>query len=613
MDKQYDAMALATLRELAKSKGLKGITALRKQELIEVLINLDKATTDGATLQNVDISQEEVIMDNQESRKVSNERKNIRTTETIQAEAKNADVKKVEYKKVETNSVRPRNYESKNNETRNSEIRNNEIRNSELRNNDIKNSEVRNIESRNNELKNKEIKHSGSKFETTTFDLKRDNKATSYNKENLQGSKIENNIEHSTNTNSTYINQGETILNREDNKTDGKDIKKANFIPTEMEQLDSGETKEGILEVLPDGYGFIRCDNFLPGENDVYVSPAQIRRFNLKTGDIVSGNTRIRNQNEKFSALLYVKTVNGFHPAEAQKRKKFEELTPIFPNERIHLEVPGASVSMRMVDLVSPIGKGQRGMIVSQPKTGKTTLLKQIAKAITKNHPDMSLIILLIDERPEEVTDIKESIEGKNVEVIYSTFDELPDNHKRVSEMVIERAKRLVEHKKDVVILLDSITRLARAYNLTVQASGRTLSGGLDPAALHMPKKFFGAARNMREGGSLTILATALVDTGSRMDDVVFEEFKGTGNMELVLDRSLSEKRIFPAIDLPKSSTRRDDLLLSQSEMEANYLIRKALGGLKSDEALERIIEMFLKTKTNAELIEVIKKTKIVL
>jgi transcription termination factor Rho len=379
-----------------------------------------------------------------------------------------------------------------------------------------------------------------------------------------------------------------------------------------MEQLDSGETKEGILEVLTDGYGFIRCDNYLPGENDVYVSPAQIRRFNLKTGDIVTGNTRIKSQNEKFSALLYIKAVNGFPPNEAQKRNKFEDLTPIFPNERIYLETPGAGIATRIVDLVSPIGKGQRGMIVSQPKAGKTTLLKQIAKSITINHPNMKVIILLIDERPEEVTDIKESIQGKNVEVIYSTFDELPDNHKRVSEMVIERAKRLVEHKQDVIILLDSITRLARAYNLTVQPSGRTLSGGLDPAALYMPKRFFGAARNMREGGSLTILATALVDTGSRMDDVVFEEFKGTGNMELVLDRNLSEKRIFPAIDLPKSSTRREDLLLSQSELEASYLMRKALSSMKSEEALERIIDMFIKTKSNEEFVEIIKKTKIV-
>ena len=383
-------------------------------------------------------------------------------------------------------------------------------------------------------------------------------------------------------------------------------------INTEMQQLDSGEVKSGILEVMSDGYGFIRCDNYLPGEQDVYVSPALIRKFGLRTGDIIVGNTRIRNQNEKFSALLYMKSVNGYNPSVLAHRVKFEDLTPIFPNRRIHLETSGSGTAMRMMDLISPIGKGQRGMIVSQPKAGKTTLLKQVARAITKNHPEMHLIILLIDERPEEVTDIKESIEGKNVEVIYSTFDELPENHKRVSEMVIERAKRLVEHGRDVMVLLDSITRLARAYNLTVQPSGRTLSGGLDPAALYMPKKFFGAARNMREGGSLTVLATALVDTGSRMDDVVFEEFKGTGNMELVLDRRLSEKRIFPAIDLPKSSTRRDDLLLTQSEMEASFLMRRAMNGMKSDEAVEQIINMFIRTKNNNEFIEMIKKVKIV-
>ena len=384
---------------------------------------------------------------------------------------------------------------------------------------------------------------------------------------------------------------------------------------SELAQLDSGETKTGILEVMPEGYGFVRCDNYLPGEADVYVSPAMIRRFGLRTGDILVGNTRIKNQNEKFSALLYVNTVNGFSLEETAARAKFENLTPIFPNERIRLEVPGAgnsNISMRMMDLISPIGKGQRGMIVSQPKTGKTTLLKQVAKSVTHNHPNMHLIVLLIDERPEEVTDIKESIQGENVEVIYSTFDELPENHKRVSEMVIERAKRLVEHGGDVMILLDSITRLARAYNLTVQPSGRTLSGGLDPAALHMPKRFFGAARNMREGGSLTVLATALVDTGSKMDDVVFEEFKGTGNMEMVLDRSLSEKRLFPAIDLPRSSTRRDDLLLDQEELEANFLIRKAFGGSKSEEAVENIISMFRKTKDNKELIQLVKKVKIV-
>ena len=350
----------------------------------------------------------------------------------------------------------------------------------------------------------------------------------------------------------------------------------------------------------------------MPGDEDVYVSPSLIRRYGLRTGDIIVGNTKIKSGNEKFSALLYIKSVNGYPVGLLANRPKFEELTPIFPNERIRLETPGAGVAMRMVDLISPIGKGQRGMIVSQPKTGKTTLLKQVAKSVTKNHPEMYLIILLIDERPEEVTDIKESIEGDHVEVIYSTFDELPDKHKRVSEMVIERAKRLVEHGQDVMILLDSITRLARAYNLTCQPSGRTLSGGLDPAALHMPKKFFGAARNMREGGSLTILATALVDTGSRMDDVVFEEFKGTGNMELVLDRSLSERRIFPAIDLPKSSTRRDDLLLTQPEMEASMLMRRAMNSNKTEEAVESIIKMFLRTKNNNEFIEMIKKVKII-
>ena len=365
---------------------------------------------------------------------------------------------------------------------------------------------------------------------------------------------------------------------------------------------------DGILEFLSEGYGFIRCENFLPGENDVYVSPSQIRKFNLKTGDIIQGPRRMKTSGEKFSALMYLESVNGKDPSVAQRRPAFESLTPIFPNERIHLEKNSATVAMRMVDLISPIGKGQRGMIVSQPKSGKTTLLKQIANAVTKNNPEMHIMILLIDERPEEVTDIKESIVGDNVEVIYSTFDELPERHKRVSEMVIERAKRLVEQKTDVIILLDSITRLARAYNLTVQASGRTLSGGLDPAALHMPKRFFGAARNMREGGSLTILATALVETGSKMDDVVFEEFKGTGNMELVLDRKLSEKRVFPAIDIAKSSTRREDLLLNKEEQEAVDIMRKALNGLKTDEAAERILDLFVKTKNNEELVRTVIK-----
>lgn len=380
----------------------------------------------------------------------------------------------------------------------------------------------------------------------------------------------------------------------------------------DIEELDSGITAQGILEVLPDGYGFIRSDNYLPGENDVYVSPSQIRRFNLKTGDILTGNTRIKTQSEKFSALLYLTTVNGMRPAEAARRTNFEDMTPIFPNERLRLEHPKSSTAMRIVDLLSPIGKGQRGMIVSPPKAGKTTLIKEVALSVLRNNPEMHILILLIDERPEEVTDIREAITGKNVEVIYSTFDELPEHHRRVSEMVIERAKRLVEHKKDVMILLDSITRLARAYNLTVPPSGRTLSGGLDPAALYMPKRIFGAARNMREGGSLTILASALVDTGSKMDDVIYEEFKGTGNMELVLDRKLQEKRVFPAIDIPKSGTRREDLLLSAEEQEAVYSLRRALNGMKSEEAVDNILNMFSRTKNNEEFIQMVKKTKII-
>ena len=395
----------------------------------------------------------------------------------------------------------------------------------------------------------------------------------------------------------------------ENRKNDGRDHNLQNEVDM---SLDSGITTEGILEVMPDGYGFIRCENYLPGDGDVYVSPTQIRRFNLKTGDIVCGNTRIKTQGEKFSALLYVRSVNGYHPSEAQKRTGFENLTPIFPNERIRLEYGrGVNMAMRIVDLVSPIGKGQRGMIVSPPKAGKTTLLKAVAKSIVRSNPNMHVIILLIDERPEEVTDIKEAIQGENVEVIYSTFDELPEHHKRVSEMVVERAKRLVEHHQDVTILLDSITRLARAYNLVVPPSGRTLSGGLDPAALHMPKRFFGAARNMREGGSLTILATALVDTGSKMDDVIYEEFKGTGNMELVLDRKLSEKRVFPAIDIVKSGTRREDLLLDKEELEAVGIMRKAINGMRTDEAVENILNMFARTRDNQEFIHMVKKNRI--
>ena len=397
----------------------------------------------------------------------------------------------------------------------------------------------------------------------------------------------------------------------EEAEKNGTAEERANSFKEDYAALDSGEEAEGILEVMPEVFGFIRCDNYMPGDHDIYVAPAQIRRFNLKTGDIIKGNMKVKSEREKFQALLYLTTVNGYTPDVALKRTSFEDLVPIFPNERLRLERPGASVAMRVVDLISPIGKGQRGMIVSQPKAGKTTLLKEVAKSVTVNNPEMHLIILLIDERPEEVTDIKEAIEGDNVEVIYSTFDELPEHHKRVSEMVIERAKRLVEHGNDVMILLDSITRLARAYNVTVPPSGRTLSGGLDPVALHMPKRFFGAARNMRNGGSPTILATALVDTGSKMDDVVFEEFKGTGNMELVLDRKLSEKRIFPAIDIVKSGTRREDLLLDEDEQAAVDNMRKAFNGMRSDEAVENVLNMFAHTKSNKEFVNLVKKNRI--
>jgi transcription termination factor Rho len=404
------------------------------------------------------------------------------------------------------------------------------------------------------------------------------------------------------------MHQRRTAERRENEREPGED----DSARSELGELDSGMMASGILEIVNEGYGFIRSDNYLSGADDVYVSPTQIRRLKLRTGDVLTGNTRVKTQNEKFSALLYVNTVNGRKPSEIYHRMRFEDMTPVFPNERIYLERPGGSLAMRVTDLVSPIGKGQRGMIVSPPKAGKTTLLKDAAKAILKNNPEMHIIILLIDERPEEVTDIRETVVGPNVEVVYSTFDELADHHRKVSEMCIERAKRLVESHEDVIIFIDSITRLARAYNQVIPPSGRTLTGGLDPAALHMPKKFFGAARNMREGGSLTILATALVDTGSKMDDVVFEEFKGTGNMELVLDRRLQERRVFPAIDLVKSGTRREDLLLDAEEREAVSNMRKALNGLRSEEAAENVINMFARTRTNKELVNLLRKTKIV-
>lgn len=393
------------------------------------------------------------------------------------------------------------------------------------------------------------------------------------------------------------LDEAETMIDIKDIETEDLPEK----VTEELENMDKINGAEGILELHADGYGFLRSDNYLSGDEDIYISPSQIRRFRLRTGDKIFGVTRDPNPGERYKALLYIKSVNGMHPETCTKRPNFDNLTPIYPDKRLKLETNSSELATRMIDLIAPIGKGQRGMIVSPPKAGKTSLLKMVANAIEKNHPEVEVIVLLIDERPEEVTDMKRSVKG---DVVYSTFDELPQHHTKVAEIVLERAKRLVEHGKDVVILLDSITRLARAYNLTIPATGRTLSGGLDPGALHKPKRFFGAARNLEEGGSLTILATALVETGSRMDDVIFEEFKGTGNMEIHLDRKLSEKRIFPAVDINKSGTRREELLLSQKELETIWAIRKAMGNASTQDVTETLIENLVRTKDNDQFIE---------
>ena len=544
MREKYESLSLSVLKDLAKARGLKGVSTLRKPALIERMLEED---------------QKESPLEN--------------TEEKSTEEKGSEDRKPVPGMQTEKSPV-SRNIPEKGQ-------------------GDGENRPSRNF-SRDSQQKPHTVYRRNPEFQQNTASA---GETSDRNERNVQQERPQDRPVADQKTDSV------------EDRTD-RSVSNAYQIPAETVQLDSGERANGILEVMPDGFGFIRSENYLPGENDIYVSPSQIRRFNLKTGDIVQGNIRIKTQGEKFSALLYVTSINGFHPSEGQKRYNFENMTPIFPNERLIMERPGGTTAMRIVDLISPIGKGQRGMIVSPPKAGKTTLLKDVAKSILRNNKEMHLIILLIDERPEEVTDIKEAIQGSNVEVIYSTFDELPEHHKRVSEMVVERARRLVEHKQDVVILLDSITRLARAYNLVVPPSGRTLSGGLDPGALHMPKRFFGAARNMREGGSLTILATALVDTGSKMDDVIYEEFKGTGNMELVLDRKLQEKRVFPAIDIQKSGTRREDLLLSREEQEAVYIMRKALNGMKAEDAVEQILNMFSRTKNNAEFVQMVKKQK---
>lgn len=557
MREKLQTLPLAELKELAKSQGLKGISTLRKAEIIELLCRENEAAAQSEAVLQPDSG--------------SSEGREAQSSREPQSSKENGEPR---------DSGKPRDGRPQRDSSRQTRF---------VRQPRTSYGQQNSREASRDSAESREPKESRES---------RDNRESRESRESRETGDIRD----------TRETRADVRESRPEPRSDASGI-----AGQDMAELDSGIEANGILEVMPDGFGFIRCENFLPGENDVYVAPSQIRRFNLKTGDIIVGNRRIKAVTEKFAALLYIKTVNGYPLSATERRPNFEDLTPIFPNERLHMETRGErnSVAMRVLDLLSPIGKGQRGMIVSPPKAGKTTLLKQVARAITVNHPDMHLMILLIDERPEEVTDIREAIVGPNVEVIYSTFDEQPDRHKRVSEMVIERAKRLVEHGRDVIILLDSITRLARAYNLTVAPSGRTLSGGLDPAALYMPKRFFGAARNMREGGSLTILATALVDTGSRMDDVVYEEFKGTGNMELVLDRRLSEKRIFPAIDILKSGTRRDDLLLNRQEAEALDIVRKATNSLKPDEAVERILDLFSKTRNNYEFCEMAKKIRL--
>lgn len=557
MREKLQTLPLAELKELAKSQGIKGISTLRKAEIIELLCRENEAAAQSEAVLQPDSG--------------SSEGREAQSSREPKSSKENGEPR---------DSGKPRDGRPQRDSSRQTRF---------VRQPRTSYGQQNSREASRDSAESREPKESRES---------RDNRESRESRESRETGDIRD----------TRETRADVRESRPEPRSDASGI-----AGQDMAELDSGIEANGILEVMPDGFGFIRCENFLPGENDVYVAPSQIRRFNLKTGDIIVGNRRIKAVTEKFAALLYIKTVNGYPLSATERRPNFEDLTPIFPNERLHMETRGErnSVAMRVLDLLSPIGKGQRGMIVSPPKAGKTTLLKQVARAITVNHPDMHLMILLIDERPEEVTDIREAIVGPNVEVIYSTFDEQPDRHKRVSEMVIERAKRLVEHGRDVIILLDSITRLARAYNLTVAPSGRTLSGGLDPAALYMPKRFFGAARNMREGGSLTILATALVDTGSRMDDVVYEEFKGTGNMELVLDRRLSEKRIFPAIDILKSGTRRDDLLLNRQETEAVDIVRKATNSLKPDEAVERILDLFSKTRNNYEFCEMVKKIRL--
>ena len=597
---QYQSFSLISLREMAKARGMTKISALRKEQLIEAMLRKDQADAEKSqtpvqekkTEGQADSGPEGAVYAKRPEKEPDRAPETSREEQHPAGENRNRAVRANRQDSQHEGSGAESGERASGGRTftRRTQQRNQRRSLSSGRNENVRNDYSRNENSRNENARNDYSRNENSRNENARGDYNRNEDGRSENNriESSRGSSLA----------APGPSSGETGA--------------SDRPPMELSSLDSGNRVTGVLEVLSDGYGFIRSDNYLPGDHDVYVAPSQIRKFSLKTGDIIAGNTRIRAQQEKFSALLYVNTVNGMPPSQAAQRRNFEDMTPIFPNYRLKMEREGGDVSMRIVDLISPIGRGQRGMIVSQPKAGKTTLLKQLAHSILVNDPYMHLMIMLIDERPEEVTDIREDIVGERVEVLYSTFDEEPEHHIRVARMGIERAKRLVEYGEHVTILLDSITRLARAANLTEQPSGRTLSGGLDPAALNMPKRFFGAARNMREGGSLTILATALIDTGSKMDDVVYEEFKGTGNMELVLDRRLSERRVFPAIDINASSTRREDLLLSQEEQEAVFYMRRALSSMKTEEAAENILSMFLHTRNNAELVARIRRQKYV-
>ena len=607
MREKYASLPVTTLKELARQVGIKGLTKLKKEEIVNLLIEEEgkrkAAPVEKKPAQEKKLAREKKAAEdkNSKEKKAPAEKKrrlshaksvqaDVDTVETVNADTARTETARTEPAKTDTAKTDTVRTEPAKTETAKTEtVRTEPAKTETVRTEPAKRKPGRPARSTKNVKKrNDEVHPSGSEKKDGKPSEAEDSKATEVKA-----------------TRSNTEEQSLEVRKPEDKKAEDKkaEDKKAEDKKPEPPKYPDAKDCTGILEIMQEGYGFLRSANYMPGEHDIYVSPSQIRRFNMKTGDLVTGKTRKNNPNDKYGALLFIEHINGMNPEMIALRPTFEEMTPVFPNERIKLEYPGASVAMRIVDLFSPIGKGQRGMIVAQPKAGKTTLLKQVAASVKASHPGMHIIVLLIDERPEEVTDMKESIEGQNCEVIYSTFDELPEHHKRVSEMTIERAKRLVEQGQDVMILLDSITRLSRAYNLTVPPSGRTLSGGLDPAALYMPKRFFGAARNMREGGSLTILATALVNTGSKMDDVVYEEFKGTGNMELVLDRKLSEKRVFPAIDLSQSGTRREDLLLEAEELRTMEIIHRGLNGMRKEEATENILNMFSNTRTNQEFV----------